>query len=318
MTQPGTDELLAALLDGQLDPDQRAALLARLAQGGEDDDDLAVLAGTAAVLGALEEEEKAGEPEQAIAPAPGPVLVPPSTGAAERSRRAWPRTPRRWLALAAAVAAVALTPLLVSRARAPGINDPSRPAALLAGARVPEGWPPGGRRWTTRGGDAREDALAVRLGVSHVDLELAVGARDRAATDSIATQMTGLLREFTASAAVAADYEEIAQRAGAPPGELEELMQRAAEGLLLIAGEDLVGLGAWSEGGLIAAHRRNEAFFRSRDTRRALQHAAGLELSETAQAAIARIRTLLAAEEGALDWEALAAAFNDLQGATGR
>jgi hypothetical protein len=339
MMQPVTDELLAALLDGRLDPGQRAALLARLAGGGADDEDVAVLADTAALLAAIEEEEAAADRTliapaptvaSAVPPAPAapPVLValppseavqaPPGTGAEARARRAWTGPPKRWLAMAAVLAAVALTPLLVSRARAPGMNDPARPAALLA-AGLPAGWTEN-RAWATRGGpDISETAAAVRLGAYHVDRELAVRARDTAAIAKLAGQMEYLLGSLTVGGSVAADYREIGEHPAAPARELAGALRRGREGLLLVADPDLVGVGSWSEAGLLAAARKDAAFFRDRRTRAALERAAGLpQLEEPARAALARIRALLRAGDAAPDWNALAEAFTDLQRATAR
>ncbi|CAA9372805.1 MAG: hypothetical protein AVDCRST_MAG89-4737, partial [uncultured Gemmatimonadetes bacterium] len=119
-------ERLAALLDGRLDADAHAEVLSRLAT---DDEALADYAEAAAVTRALEEEDAAA----GVTPLrPAARVASPFSGA------------RRWGAIAAVVAAVALAPLAWNRMQPAGLQEPGALAERLAtnGTALPAGWDP--------------------------------------------------------------------------------------------------------------------------------------------------------------------------------
>lgn len=231
---------------------------------------------------------------------------------AERARRR-PVPPARWLALAAVLAAVALVPVLWSRRGATEPGDPGRLAALLEGreAGLPAGWIDT-RPWgATRGpGDPlTPEARAVRLGVLLMDLELAARARQGDAVRLLAAQILVLLEEVPASGPTADGYRAIRDVGTASPAELEEGREGVAG---LVVAEDLLRLGAWAEAARLAAARRDAAFFRSRETRAALDGAAELpSLSDDARAAVERIRRATR-EGGAPEWGSLHRALDEL------
>lgn len=329
MKEPKIDsERLGALLDGRLQGRDRAELLARLEQS---DEDYEVFADAASLLAELEE-------EAVVAPAPvagGAAAAPPVAVVEEGviplrprgSGRMAPRPLVRWLALAAAVAAVALTPVLWSRLRAPEPADPARLVAILnePDAGLPAGWI-NSRPWgTTRGlGDPLTlEARSVRLGALLVDLELAVRAREAEGTSRLAGEVVGLLQGgrdgegVRASGLVTAVYDDIASRAGETPETLDEPLAEGRAAVMALTEAEHVRLGAWVEAARIAAVRRDAEFFRSRDTRAALDHAAELlAANEPAQAAVERIRAAVRAE-GAPEWRALAGHLDEVLRAAG-
>jgi len=296
-------EQVAALLDGRLDEQRRTELLACIAASEEG---LDVLADTAAVLRELEgpcDAEDSEGTEPASLPGDGGIipLHPPFR------RRRWPV--RRWAALAAALAAVALVPVLWSRLHTPDPRDPGRPITLLAETGVPglpAGWSE--RPWRLVRGSAASlvpEARAARLGALQVDLELAVGARDSAAASQLVGEIETLLADVPASGPVMDEYRVVARRIGEPPARLAGALAEARTGMAVLAGEERVALGAWAEAGRVAASLRDVAFFRDRATRAAFEWAASLpSLGEPARTAAERIRSATRAE-GAPDWGTL-------------
>lgn len=307
MKEPtNADERIAALLDGRLDPREREALLAELAAS---DDDYDVFADTAALLRELEETE--GE----AAPAPDP---PPADVVPLRPRAARRGAGGRWMALAAVLAALALTPVLVSRLAAPSAGDPVRLAARLeaGGAGLPEGWT-GRPRWgLTRGSGGGEglalEPLSAHLGALQVDLAVAARARDSAATAELARKIDGLLPGLSASGQASEAFQEVERRAGEPPERLEPLLEQGAEGIAAVGAEPFLEMGAWTEAARLAVVQQNAAFFRDRASRAMPARAAGdAALSPEARAAAAQVREALRAG-GAPDWEVLGEALNAL------
>lgn len=299
------DERLAALLDGRLDERERADLLARLAQS---DEDYEVLADSA---GVLQELEAAGVERLRVSETAPPAQPGEAERPAEREMipirprpaRGWRRPGARWLALAAVLAGVALVPVLWSRIH-------------------PSGLPPGwinDRPWaTTRGaGDLlTPEARAVRLGALLADLEVAVQSRDSAATSLLAAQIEALLADVPASGPITAIYREVGKRAADRPGQLEGRLRQGREAVGTLVAEDLVGLGAWTETARLAAVRRDEEFFRTRETRAVLEGAANLpSLPTPARAVVERIRNATSTREH-LDWGALERDLTQLLAAT--
>jgi hypothetical protein len=264
-------ERLAALLDGRLKGREREEAIARLAAS---DEDFEAYADALAISAELNAEEEG---------------VTPITA---RPRRA---LARRWLAMAAVLAGVALAPWLWTRYTAR--TDPARFAAEIEAGGLPAGWD--ASPWgATRGpGDAiAPDARAVRLGARLVDLELAVRARSPAAA-ALASETAMLLEGIPASGPTATIYREIARRAAEPPEQLEPLLAQGRELVPLLAGVERVELGAWTEAARIAAARGDRDFFESRAARSQLERMAGTPgLEPSARTALERIRAGLESE----------------------
>lgn len=303
MSEPRPDdERLSALIDGRLQGAQRDELLAHLA---DDDDDYQLFVDSADILHELEEEDAR---EQAAAHR---GAHPPSMGT---GRRRWPRGAPRWIAIPVILAGFAVLGIFALRGRA-SMLGPVDLAARLPGAQ--QGLPPDftpERPWLiVRGGDGPEErnARAAQAGVLLVDLSIAVASGDSADIERRANQ---IWRRFDEQAVSSSPIRQIAVRAGERTS-LQPLVRQATERLEEKFGRDHLRLGAWTEAGLLAVRRRDEAFFRSRATRAALRRAEDLTGEDPeAQAALARIRTAAAAR-GAPDWEGLNADLEAFQGA---
>jgi hypothetical protein len=287
-------ERFAALLDGRLDQTQRAELLAQLAASEEG---LEAYADAVAIVGELE---------------------PAGRDPGEATYRAdWRRMPAwSWVAIAAALAGVAVTPWLWTRARSVDREDPGRFVSALA---MSEGqlrrqwyatpWP--GMRGATQ--PLTPTARAARLGARLVDLEVALRTRDTTVAE-LTAEITALVEDLPAAGPVAALYRDVGQRAGtgALPQELEPLLTRARVAATRLAGADLVQLGAWAEAGRLAAAQRNAAFFRARESRSLLERAPGLaNLPAAAHPVLQRLQSDLPAG-GLPEWSALEADLTEL------
>lgn len=276
--RPVDPERIAALLDGRLDPAERAGVLERLA-GSEEA--LGAFADAAAVARELEAEDAAS----------GVVPLRPRS-----VRPAWPRP---WLAAAAAVAALVLLPLGVWLSRPAGVASPAAVVAMLEApaADLPEEWDV--RPWPARRG-AVDGAGAARLGVFLVDLEVAARSRDSAV--AVLAGRVALLLDAVPGGGTTADvYRGIAARAGAPFAELEPALREGADGVASLVDREMLAVGAWAEGALLAALREDAAFFRARGSRR-MMDVAERRLAGDAAAldALARLRAALDAD--APDW----------------
>ena len=295
-------ERIAALLDGRLGERERAEVLAHLAAS---DEDLEAFADALAATRELEAEDAVAGAEEA-------GVTPLRSG----PQRSWQRPGGRWLALAAAVLGLVLLPVVWTRLRDPGFDDPGRYAALLADERagLPADWDrsPWG---TTRGpGDPlTPEARAVRLGARLTELEVAVAARDPR-TSGIATEVGVLLNPVPGSGPIAAGVREIGDRAGAPPEALQERLQLVRTQLAGLPERDLVLTGAWAEAARIAAARRDVAFFRTRESRTALEWVA--RSPEPARSAAERVRGAVTSD-GTPDWASLERGLADLLRALG-
>lgn len=172
-------ETLAAFIDGQLPEDERARVLAVLA---ESDADLEVLADAAAVVAELE-----GQAPLADEPAPAdpgehrtPHAAPPaSRPGAEAERSAFPLSWRIGLPLAAVLAALALWPALRPGVPAPTTLDwLGTELALLSDAPPPGGMPELAWAEPTRSGEAADlEVLDALTGVARAFREGVLMAR---------------------------------------------------------------------------------------------------------------------------------------------
>lgn len=291
-------ERLAALLDRRLNERERAEVLEQLASS---DEDISIFADAVAVARELEEAEG------------GAVVVP---------LRRTPRTARwggRWTALAALLAALALSPWIWSRVRGGDAGAPARAVALLerGGAGLPAGWDD--RPWSsTRGaGDPlAPPARAARLGALMVDLEVAVEERDPAA-QRLAAAIAAMLEEVPGAGQAVFIFHQVEKRAGEAPEALEPLLAQGWEAAERLPESGVLALGAWAEAGRIAALRRQTGFFRNPESAAALDRAAALPgLSAPARAAVERLRSGTG-PDAAPDWAALERDFAELLRALG-
>jgi hypothetical protein len=292
VNEPPIDlERLGALMEGTVHPRERAALLARLAAS---EAELESYADALALR-----DELAAEDGAAPAPAETPVL-PLRT----RRTRGWGGPAR--LALAASVAAVAIGGAVWGLSKGAGDDDPGRYAALLGRPGLPAGW--NAEPWTaSRTPDEVLDphARAVRIGARITALETAAAARDSAAVRRAAAGVGALLDPLPAAGPAASLYAELGRRAGEPAAATRALRERGRRTAARLAGEDGVALGAWAEAARLAAARRDQGFFRSDATHRALDRAArDSRLTPTARAGVERVRAGLAASP-APDWAVL-------------
>lgn len=299
---------MARFLDNRLSEEEHAGAVAHLSASDEDAELLAdagyLLRDLEAEDGLVAADDAAAEPDADGDTGSGAKVLPlrpPSTA------HTWRRPPARWLALAAVLAGVLLIPLAISRSGGRGPGDPAQFAALLASreAGLPTDWDR--RSWTVRrgGGDPVVDnARAARLGVLHLDLELAVAARQAEETEVLAERIASMMDEMPAGGTVAVSYREIAARAGEPPEALASLLARGREDLAGFVDQDHFALGAWAEAARFAAGRRDAEFFRARASRKMLDRAGSLAgLDEEGQGAAESIRTAVQGE-GQPDWAA--------------
>ncbi len=293
MSEPRIDpEQLAALLDGRLDERQRAEVMAQLAKSP---DALEAYADAVAIAAELEGGAAGGGGAEVI------PLRQPGRPRGFRVAR-W-----QWLAAAAVIAGVALTPLVWRSPSDADASDPGRFVDALANenAGLPPGW--NGRPWSaTRSvtDPLTPEARAVRVGVGLVDLELAVRARDTAAAQ-FAAEIAALLDGIPASGPVIAVYREVGRRSGQSPMELKPLLARGGASAIRLAGENAAELGALFEAARVASSRRDTEFFRSSSTRQALQRIRERDdLDPRVRSVIARIGAVGAPPSGS-EWERL-------------
>ncbi len=300
------DERLSALLDKRLTGRQRDELLAHLAA---DDEDYQVFVDTADILREAEEEDAPGKARDQ----PREGARPPAWAGAALHR--WTYGAPRRIAIAAAVAGLVVLGALSLLGRAAAVGHPVRLAARLehADQGLPERWIEQ-RPWSSARGKAagRRDVRAAQAGALLVDLSVAVAARDSADTWLLANQ---LRQRFDAQAAPSSPVPQITARAGEPSSALRPLLDQATARLEERLGRDYLQLGAWAEAASIAAHRRDQAFFRSGATRRMLGRAEELTAAgSAARDAVSGVRAALAAQ-GPPNWNDLAEALNTLLGA---
>jgi hypothetical protein len=296
------DERLAALLAGRLEGQERDELLAYLSTT---DADLEVFAHSAAILREMDEEDAQEEKAGTKAPPPRREERVPSMS---RNTRGWPRKPPRWAVLSALAGLLVLGWLgwLAWPGRGtPGVSPVKLAMSLdSAGSGLPfdalrpsEGIP--GNSTRGEGASARTRESAAQAGAFLVRLVLSVQAGDSAATASLAVQMRTRFDPQGSSA-----LRQIEARAGAPPTELQPLLQQATERLEGFPEAGDLRLGAWTEAGHWAAHLRDTGYFRSEDTASMLGLAERLTKDDPqAREAVAAVRRALRAEPR--DWTAL-------------
>ena len=297
MNKPKLDaERIAALLDGRLDERQRAEVMAQLASSEEAFDAFV----------------------DAAAVTPQLTLRGSRPGAGRRWLRGrtdgWRGPGRRWLALAAVLAGIAIAPWSWSRLWRPAADPGEQLAVLLAdaGSGLPRGWE--GQPWSTMRGSSdglAPRARAIRLGARLVDLELAARAGDRVTTGVTATDIAVLAEGLPAGGVVGALHRNIARRAGEPASQLTPALADGRVAAARLAGEDLVRLGVWLEAARIAAARRNADFFRADHGRALLDvSTSDVGLGEPARQALDRVDAAMPAS-GAPEWGTLERALTD-------
>lgn len=272
-------ERLAALLDGRVDPRERAAALERLAAS---DEELGVAADAAAVLRELEEEDARS----------GVIPL--------RPRAARPAGVRPWMAVAAAIAAMALIPLGVWLA---GPGAPPAPVAVVAMLESPSSGLPAGwdvRPWPVVRGEGL-GARAGRLGAFLADLDLAARTNDPAVA-LLAARVAAMLDDVPGAGTTADLYRGISARAGAPYAELAPSLRSGEDAIAGLVDRELLAIGAWAEAARFAAMRGDAEFFRARGSRRMME-VAEARFAEDAgvRSALERMRAGL--EGDAPDWD---------------
>ena len=284
---PVDPERIAALIDGRLDADQRAALLAELDASPEA---FEAFSDAVAALRDIDGDRPAsiggGTPPSGRAPRPFRSYAPP-------------------IALAAVILIAVALPLARSM-RGGQLDEPRALAALVQptdGSAIAP--------WSElRGsGDALSPrARAVRIGARIVELELLVRSRDTSAA-RVALQVAALLDGIPAGGVAASAYRSLAVTGtGAQsPAALGEAASFAEQ----VAGRPEVRAGAWLQAARVAAGQRNEAFFQSSRTRDAERAISSLEnLPASARAALAELTRLLAVSPR--DWPAVENALSVL------
>jgi hypothetical protein len=293
------DERIAALLDGRLNEQERAALLAEL---GTSDDELDLLIESAGITAELEEEDRAAGVVPITMPRPG---------------EAEPRTPvrppvwRRMPVLAAAAVAVLAIGggvLLTRGAGRQGSASDAAARALAAEGGVPEDLIHVFAETRGGGGELGVPAVSFRYGTLDADLEIAAlrgsdQERVRATADSVAI----LLAENGQNAA-ARDYARIAERPDTPTPESLQRLRRETTDLL---NERMVAFGRWVQMARIAAYRRDAAFFRS-GTSASYVTGTMQGWDPGTASALQRVRDAISTD-GTPDWARLRPALDELQ-----
>ena len=325
-------ERVAALHDGRLGPRERDELLNELLAN---DAEYELFAETAAVLREIEEAH-AGAPQAGAAPADQPVrdadaadgVIPlasrrPDEPVAEtRSEMGAaptqedgviPLAPRRpgrtrWMAygaLAAGLAGLALAAALLTDRGSGRLDDPSEAVAMLEGGAAP-GQPAGmeapWRVLRTGEIDLPDNALAVRLGATLVDLELAAASRDRENVVRLSRRVAALLDDTSSALAgtsgLRQTYDDIGSQATAGGDGVEPLLAEGRQTIRESFDAEWLELGIWAETARIAALRHDAEFFRTRDSRNALERIAALpDIGEP----LAAVRAVLPAD-GRIGW----------------
>jgi len=335
------DEEIGALLDGRVDERRRGELLARLAAA---DDDYDVFADTAAVLreaegGASEEVpeldwqpemprstpviplragERAAEAATAVEREPETLRSTPEIPLSPRRASVWRSPAVRVLAAAAVLAAVAL-PVLRSR-NGGGWQDPARLAVLASpsGDRLPAEWT---HAWyTTRGvSDSIPNTdVAAQVGALHLDMEVAARSADPVDSGTVkqlAREAASKLEhaaEYGPSLA-ATKYDELEQLTDWSRGQVLARLAAARTEVVQDVERDYFAVGAWTEAARLAARRRDAAFFRSAQSRQAVDRAVGLEgLTAEDKQAAERVRAVV--KQGKIQgWKSFEGNLDELQ-----
>ncbi|HEU4455338.1 MAG TPA: hypothetical protein VFR81_19895 [Longimicrobium sp.] len=293
------DERLSALLAGRLEGPERDELLAYLSTA---DEDLEVFVHAAAILREMDEEDEREEEPGTTEADPPPRREVPPVPSMSKSTRGWPRRTPRWAVLAAVAGLVVVGWFVWPRGGPPDVTplqlalnvgvagsglpyDPARPSDGIPGDAT-----------RGEGASARSPEAAAQAGAFLVRLALAIQEQDSAATATLARQAR---QRFDPQGGGA--LREIGEGAGAPPADLQPLLEQATERLEERLGADHLRLGAWTEAARWAAHRQNAGYFRSEETAPMLRLA---EDDPQAREAVAAVRRELPTDGGA-DWDAL-------------
>jgi hypothetical protein len=211
-------------------------------------------------------------------------------------------------ALAAGLAGLALAAALLTKEREVGrLDDPERAVAMLEGAGAPGQVPDLDQLWkvTTRGSrpTTEREKLSVQLGTYLVNLELAVDAGDTAAVRSLSTIVTPELDQagIGGSAQATSIYRRLAEGPGIDVATADSLLAEAREGIRAVMDPEWLELGVWGQTARTAAARHDAGFFRSPDSRAALERIATLPLDDKAKGALTAVREVLPAD-GRIDW----------------
>jgi hypothetical protein len=253
----GDLELIAALIDGRLQGEERARAIRLLA---DSDASLEVFAN------ALRAQ-----------PADQPVVIPLRARRGPAWRVAVPLA-------AAAVLAIAVIPA-VMRLRSPEPSSSQLVAALVQNPRftssLGDDWPD--RSWRVARGavpspelspGAREAALAFRLGVRAIDLRVAMTTANLPAARQLATEMVQQLGDVRFADSLVATYRSLAGDLETdPPGQALDRAARAERDLGAFLDSPSFVLGRWAGAAELAARAGDAAFLESRDTRRLVRWA---------------------------------------------
>lgn len=285
------DEQLSALIEGRLQGRQRDELLAQLA---DDDDEYQLFVDSADVFHELQEEDARAE-ASARQTTPPPSMRTAASG--------W----RRRLVIPVVLTVLALLGVFALRGR----GSMASPVQLAAQVDADAGSLSPGRWFATRGAgdEAGREVRAAQAGALLVQLSVAVEAADAAQTQLLATRVR---TAFDPQAVEASPIAQLARRAGEPPALLRPLVEQAAERLEERLGRDPLRLGAWTEAAVLAAQRRDDAFFRSGATRTALRRAERLTQDDPeARQALSAIKAALDASASP-EWTALQGSLDAL------
>jgi hypothetical protein len=198
------------------------------------------------------------------------------------------------------VALLALIPVLRSRSADP--YDPARLATHLG--RLRAGWADDNPFSTLRSSEGpgfTEAGRAARVGAFLVDLEVAVRSRDSASTAVYSRRLGELLRGVRRAGPSERVYRQIERSAGQPLDRLAGLVKDGREKAIAAVDRDYRMAGAWAEAARVAAAAGDEGFFRTQESRRALQRIAALPLlGESGASALEQVQSEMA-KNGARD-----------------
>jgi len=217
------------------------------------------------------------------------------------------------------LAGIALVPVLRSRSGG-GWQDPARLAVLAspAGARLPTEF---AHAWnTTRGGgeSVPNSGVAARVGALHLDMEVAARSSDPVDLGTV-KQLARVAENALGSATdtgpsiAAPNYEEIEQLTDWSQAHVLARLAAARTEVVQSVDPEYFAAGAWTEAARLAAPRRDAAFFRRAESRKAVEHAVSLEgLSAEGKEAAERVRAVV--KQGKIqDWKLLEGNLDELQ-----
>lgn len=227
-------------------------------------------------------------------------------------RSVWTSPATRWLAAAAVLVAVAV-PVMRLRGGADAWRDSRKVVALASVETLPSDREMT-RPWIRVRGvdtDAPRRGASAKVGTLHADLEVVAnvrGPRDAAAVRDLASQASGAAKSIneTGVEEVEAEYRAVGSSATASRSQLLSDLNAAGQRATEFLDADYFALGAWTEAARLAAGQQNAAFFSSRGTRRALEHAASLEgLSDDGKSTARALASQVEAGSEIRDWAKL-------------